>query len=187
MPYPEYLRAFPHQIPKRYHIHCPKPWSRPDDKYKWTCICYDMFYLKPPHLPRPTADLFSANRLPMLPKHTQLQNKTLSTHIPVSIVLSVAKPPNTVGSPPVWPVWFRCKSCDEYPIGAGIISWFNPSATMEPARPTAADNKKPGLDRSIRYHRNGLTAARVIETCIVEAQGTFLWKTVSWDSERIGS
>lgn len=55
-----------------------------------------------------------------------------------------------------------------------MISDFKPRDTNEPAKPTAADNRNPGFDRSIRYHKNGFTAARVMETCIVDAQGTFL-------------
>ncbi len=43
----------------------------------------------------------------------------------------------------------------------------------EPARLRAAERRKPGFDRSIRYHKNGLARARATDTCIVEAQGSF--------------
>lgn len=60
-----------------------------------------------------------------------------------------------------------------------MISVLNPIKTIDPASPTAADKRKPGFDRSIRYHRNGLTIIKVRETCIVEAHGTFLCGTIS--------
>lgn len=43
-------------------------------------------HLTPPHLPLPAASEFSASRRPIFPKHTQLQNNTLSIHTPVSII-----------------------------------------------------------------------------------------------------
>lgn len=64
-------------------------------------------------------------------------------------------------------------------MGAGMISGFRPKDTMVPARPTAADRRKPVLERSIRYHKRGFAIAKVRETCIVEAHGTFLCEVVS--------
>lgn len=136
-------------------------------------------HFNPLHLPRPAPDLFRASLLPMLPKHTQLQNKTLMTQMPVSIVLFVARPPSIRTSLPVCPVEFRSRYGDEEPIGAGMISGSSPRETIVPARPTAADRRKPVLDRSIRYHKSGFAIAKVRETCIVEAHGTFLCEVVS--------
>lgn len=59
-----------------------------------------------------------------------------------------------------------------------MISGFRPNEMMEPVSPTAADSRKPGLERSIKYHRRGLAIAKVKDTCIVEAHGTFLCE---WD------
>lgn len=35
------------------------------------------------------------------------------------------------------------------------------------------ERRKPGLERSTRYQRTGLTSSRVRETCRVEAHGSF--------------
>ncbi|KAL2282617.1 hypothetical protein FJTKL_10471 [Diaporthe vaccinii] len=83
-------------------------------------------------------------------------------------------PPSISGSPPPLPVWFRLRNSEENPDGAGTMSGLNPMRMTEPAQATAADSRNPDFDRSIRYHRNGLTMASVMETCIVDAQGTFL-------------
>lgn len=110
----------------------------------------------------------------MFPKQTQLQNSTLRTHMPVSIVRWVARPPSMSGPAAAWLVEFRLRNSDEYPAGVGMNSKFSPISNTEPAEPTAAERRKPGFDRSIRYHRKGLTIAKVMETCIVDAHGTFL-------------
>lgn len=59
--------------------------------------------------------------------------------------------------------------------GEGIISGFEASKRAVPVAPTALDNRKPDLERSTRYHRAGLTSARVREACIVDAQGSLRW------------
>jgi NAD-dependent dihydropyrimidine dehydrogenase PreA subunit len=43
----------------------------------------------------------------------------------------------------------------------------------EPTRPTADERRKPGFERSIKYHRKGFTRARLNETCIVDAHCVF--------------
>lgn len=48
--------------------------------------------------------------------------------------------------------------------GAGTISGSTPKAIAVPARPTSIDRRKPGLERSTKYHRTGLTRARVRDT-----------------------
>lgn len=47
--------------------------------------------------------------------------------------------------------------------GEGIISGFRLSSTVVPKTPTAAERRKPGLVRSMMYHRTGLTRASVSE------------------------
>jgi hypothetical protein len=59
-------------------------------------------------------------------------------------------------------------------IGEGITFGLIPNKMAEPVRPTAAERRNPGLERSMRYHRKGLTRARVRETWRVDAQGSFL-------------
>ena len=41
-----------------------------------------------------------------------------------------------------------------------------------PVVPTAVEKRKPGFDRSIRYHRTGFTTARVKDAWRVEAHGS---------------
>ncbi len=47
--------------------------------------------------------------------------------------------------------------------GEGRISGFRLRRTEVPRRPTAAERRKPGFERSMRYQRTGLTRARVRE------------------------
>lgn len=105
----------------------------------------------------------------MFPKQTQLQNSTLSIQMPVSSVSWLASPPRAMGSAYALSDSLRYVK-DE---GVGITSGLMPSRTAEPATPTAIDSRKPGFDRSIRYHKNGLTSASVRETWRVEAHGSF--------------
>jgi hypothetical protein len=48
--------------------------------------------------------------------------------------------------------------------GGGTHSGLMERRTKVPATPTRADRRKPGLERSMRYHRAGLTRASVSET-----------------------
>ena len=137
-------------------------------------------HLTPPHRPRVVAELVRAKRRPIFPKHTQLQNRTLSIQIPVSTVSWLAKPPSVSGSAKDGAVPFRCRPSDEKPAGVGTICGFNPIKMAEPVKPTAAESRKPGFDRSIRYQRKGLTSARVRETCIVDAHGSFRYRIVRY-------
>jgi hypothetical protein len=59
--------------------------------------------------------------------------------------------------------------------GEGIMSGLDANRIAEPVSPTKVENKNPVLDRSMIYHRTGLTSARVREACNVEAQGSFLY------------
>lgn len=56
--------------------------------------------------------------------------------------------------------------------GLGIRSEFEARRSALPVTPTVAENASPALERSIRYHRTGLTRARVNDACISEAQGS---------------
>ncbi len=68
------------------------------------------------------------------------------------------------------------RGVEEERRGEGTISGFRLRRTEVPRRPTAAERRKPGLERSTRYQRTGLTRARVRETWRVEAQGSLRWK-----------
>jgi hypothetical protein len=65
---------------------------------------------------------------------------------------------------------FRFKR--ENAAGEGIASGFETRRSAAPVVPTAVLRMKPGIERSMRYHRTGLTRASVREACIVEAQGS---------------
>lgn len=56
--------------------------------------------------------------------------------------------------------------------GDGIISGLSPSSIAVPVIPTNEERKNPGFERSIRYHRTGLTKAKVSDTCTVDCQGS---------------
>ena len=107
----------------------------------------------------------------MFPKHTQLQNSTLTIQMPASSVAWLASPPSTSGGSATRPALDSLRHC-AVDDGVGIMSGLMPSSTAEPVSPTAADSRKPGLERSMRYHRNGLTSASVSETWSVDAQGS---------------
>src|SRR3569833_573642 len=112
----------------------------------------------------------------MFPKHTQLQNSTLSIQIPVSNVSFLARPPSTSGpaedaaSASLDPLRYGAGA---WCAGAGIMLGLRPMSAADPARPTAADSRKPDLERSRRYHRKGFTSASVSDSSMVEAQGSF--------------
>ncbi len=60
--------------------------------------------------------------------------------------------------------------------GEGTISGFTPKAIAVPARPTSIERRKPGLERSTRYQRTGLTRARVKETWEVDCHGSLRYE-----------
>lgn len=57
-------------------------------------------------------------------------------------------------------------------MGEGTISGLTLKAIAVPARPTSVERRKPGFERSTRYHSTGLTRARVNETCNVDCHGS---------------
>lgn len=48
-------------------------------------------------------------------------------------------------------------------MGLGIISGFEARRRAVPIAPTPEERRKPGFERSIMYHRTGLTRNRVRE------------------------
>lgn len=56
---------------------------------------------------------------------------------------------------------------------------LSPSRKAVPATPTTAETRNPGFERSIRYHRAGLTMAKVSETCNVDCHGSLRCSPVS--------
>jgi hypothetical protein len=74
--------------------------------------------------------------------------------------------------------------------GEGIMSGFEARRSAAPVVPTAVLRIKPGIERSMRYHRTGLTSARVREACIVEAQGSLryfcqYYPEMGWEEDTI--
>lgn len=63
--------------------------------------------------------------------------------------------------------------------GDGIISGLSPSSIAVPVIPTNEERKNPGFERSMRYHRTGLTNAKVSDTCTVDCQGSLRYSSVS--------
>lgn len=111
-----------------------------------------------------------ANRLPILPKQTVLQNSTLMIHVPHSIVLCVMMPLKACTTGGAVELSVNSEGDD---AGDGIISGLSDSSTAVPTTPTEVERRKPGFDRSIRYQSTGLTSASVKDTCKVEVQGSF--------------
>jgi hypothetical protein len=116
--------------------------------------------------------VLSANLRPILPKHTQLQNSTLIIQIPPSMPSLLTYPPRSSIIVLCWTVAFL-----EEEAGLGIMSGFETRRSAVPVAPTPKERMKPGLERSIMYHRTGLTSANVSEACRVEVHGSFLCRT----------
>ena len=57
--------------------------------------------------------------------------------------------------------------------GVGIMSGLILRRIAEPVTPTAAERMKPGLERSMRCQRKGLTRASVSDACSADAHGSF--------------
>lgn len=110
----------------------------------------------------------NASLLPMFPKQTQLQNSTLAIHVLTPILSLVIRPSDRMPSKEELPAFARGIGV----AGEGTISGFTPSSTTVPAIPTIADRKKPGFERSTRYHKTGFTSASVRDTCKVDCQGS---------------
>ena len=115
----------------------------------------------------------------MLPKHTQLQKSTLAIQVPTPMLSELTRPPARSGqaaasAPAAAP---DARAAGEAVVaGAGTMAGLMPSSTAVPVRPTTAERRKPGFDRSIKYHSTGLTNASVSETCSVDCQGSLRWR-----------
>lgn len=102
-------------------------------------------------------------RRPMFPKQTQLQNSTLAIHTVTAIVsYRSAVPPSAM-----LPLLERRLKV----AGGGTMSGFTSSNTKAPPMPTREESTKPVLVPSTRYHKKGLTRAKVRLTCWVDSQG----------------
>ena len=133
------------------------------------------------HLPScPSQHNHDASRRPIFPKHTQLQNNTLAIHvatatspcdIPIAIIPSSEARPEPLLNDEAALEEEEGSACCAETI-SGLIS----SRAIMPVMPIRLDRTKPDLDRSMRYHRKGLTRARVRETWRVDCQGVFRWR-----------
>ena len=104
----------------------------------------------------------------MLPKQRQLQNSTLSIHTPVSMVwlwatsapgaaVAVVLPLAAAAAAAAAALRSICRD------GVGIMSGLMTRSRREPTRPTPADSRSPGLDRSMSHQSSGLARANVAE------------------------
>ena len=115
----------------------------------------------PPALP-------NASFRPILPKQTQLQKRTLAIHVPTpTLSLLINRFPTRFSYDT-----FMAFAGGEGMAGEGTIWGFTPNSTVVPVIPMNAERIKPGLERSIRYHRTGFTSASVKETWKVDCHGS---------------
>jgi hypothetical protein len=106
-----------------------------------------------------------AKRLPIFPKQTQLQNNTLKIHTA----------PSTPSLPTPFPIPIPCSQIVPFEgelAGLGKMFGFEARRRAVPVVEMVVERRKPGLERSIRYHRAGLTRARVRDAWREEAHGT---------------
>ena len=106
----------------------------------------------------------------MLPKQTQLQNRTLAIQVQTPILSCEMK----LSMPTSGAVLLASVALGGCVAGDGIMLGLISNSIEVPTIPTTADKMKPGIDLSITYHSTGLTSARVNETCIVDCQGNLL-------------
>lgn len=106
---------------------------------------------------------------PMLPKQTHAQKRTLATQVRTATPSCVMP----VASPYSRRVWFNRGIVDaEELVEGGTKSGRSPRMMPIPVKATVVDITKPVLVRSIRYHRTGLTRARVADACVMDCQGS---------------
>jgi hypothetical protein len=87
---------------------------------------------------KPTLSLLSANRRPMFPKHTQLQNRTLAIQVATPMLSAVT----LMGQ---GKLIVLIGSIEEFAAGAGTILGLNPRRRAVPVRPTVIERRKPVL------------------------------------------
>ena len=105
-----------------------------------------------------------AIRRPMFPKQTLLQKRTLAIQVATAMLSSVIK----FSFPNFWDNSAARTDLVELVVGRGTTAGLTKRRATVPKIPTAADNQNPACVRSIVYHRQGLTSARVSEACIVD-------------------
>jgi hypothetical protein len=142
------------------------------------CLATENHSSQPIALPCPNASC-----LPILPKHTQLQNNTLAIQVPTPILSCEMR----LSIPTPGAVMFASVNFGGCIAGDGTMSGLIPNNTNVPAIPTTVERMKPGFDRSIRYHSTGFTSARVNETCSVDCQGNRLYTTTIRNAQVISS
>ena len=103
---------------------------------------------------------------PMAPKQTLVQNNILAIHVKTPTLSLNAIPSN--GAVP----FFICGPSPTVE-GNGTISGLTTNKTTVPMTPTADENAKPALLRSMRYQSTGFASASVRDTCSVDCQGSF--------------
>ena len=90
----------------------------------------------------------NANRLPIFPKQTQLQNNTLRIQTAPSML---SLPTHSPAQGALFPRYGYLEVALEAEAGLGIMSGFETSSSAVPVAPTAVERMKPGFERSTRY------------------------------------
>lgn len=111
----------------------------------------------------------SASFLPMFPKQILLQKSTLATQVQTPTLSLLMSPSYIVFSTDEFPALPETNEA----AGEGTMAGFTPNTIAVPIMPTNDERAKPGLERSMRYHKTGLTRAKVREACKVDCQGSF--------------
>ena len=113
----------------------------------------------------------NASLRPIFPKQTQLQNKTLASHVHIPMLSAVGSLEAALFSTGLLPArWALGDGAD----GDGTISGLMLRSAIVPPMPTIVDSKNPVFDLSTRYHNTGFARANVTETCSVDCHGSFL-------------
>ena len=113
-----------------------------------------------------------ASLLPIFPKQTQLQKRTLAIQVDTPMPSFETK----------WEDPFSAvkdllpeTALEDAIAGEGTMSGLIPRRVIVPRMPTLADKTNPVLERSIKYQSTGLAKASVRDTCNVDCHGSFLW------------
>lgn len=101
----------------------------------------------------------------MAPKQTLVQNSMLAIHVKTPTLSLRGIPSNGA-------VTFFNPGPSPTVEGKGTMSGFTSRRIVVPTTPTAAENAKPALLRSIRYQSTGFARASVNDTWRVDCQGS---------------
>lgn len=104
--------------------------------------------------------------LPMFPKHTHAQKRTLAIHVRTAMLSWVSLAPGVASGPTP-----LSEGTGAEPSVAGIRPGLRPSKRLIPPIARVVDKMKPVLVRSIRYHSTGLARASVKDAWVVDSQG----------------